>query len=374
MSLDRFACHAVHAAVLQGDVDADVGLVLSFLPKTMQESAVSQLKLLTSAATPTQVVNAVESKSVNLAKADFDKSRCRNCLHNSSVANSFVNADHEFKPHLCLFALCAQHDALDDTLLNQRTVVEDGIDVGIGEQEAPASVEDEAFLNDQMDIGIPDLVDEGTCTPPAAQELPFGHEGEHDVTGNPSPTSKTDCTQSETACEAEPTADAPVVQAESYIDVVRNSWWRSALKTQLLDTNDSKGAQRFLIACLATQSVKNVLSDTPAKLFSELLSADGDNTLVSIVELVIDELPLDIVQSFLQEMKVDLTQSGRISLKVLSALDLNELTVVADDFNVPTTVELCDAYDGGAEAFAQAIAQAIGQENLARYVPPSLRY
>ncbi|QXW20161.1 hypothetical protein KXJ72_17820 (plasmid) [Comamonas aquatica] len=62
MSLDLFACHAVHQAVLQGDVDAEAGFVLSILPKNIQESSLNQLKQLPSIATASQLVNALEFK------------------------------------------------------------------------------------------------------------------------------------------------------------------------------------------------------------------------------------------------------------------------------------------------------------------------
>ncbi|QXW20167.1 hypothetical protein KXJ72_17860 (plasmid) [Comamonas aquatica] len=308
------------------------------------------------------------TKAVNLSKADFDKSNCRNCLHNSSVANTHLkNHEIELKPHHCLFALCAQHDALDEELLSQRTVVDECDSIHPASESVSVIDEKDLFNNAQMDLGVPDTDDGSFCQAPLSKEAGQTEAFEPQtvsITGadNSAPI---DAHHSESA--------KPEAKAESYLDVVRNAWWRDALKHRVIEQGTPKETLNFVVACLATNSVKDVLSGSPEMLFNELCSSDGDNTVASLAAMFVDELTLENVRHFLKSLNVDLTLTGCISKKVLCELTQGELSLIADHFSLPETDELCDAYADGVESFANAIAEAVGMDSLADYIPPSLR-
>ena len=112
--------------------------------------------------------------------------------------------------------------------------------------------------------------------------------------------------------------------------------------------------------------------DTPVTLFLDIVQGK-QGFLPKLVQDAIESLPLDVIQAFLVMFGVDLADTGTVSVKLLCAHTLDELATIADELQVPDTDEVCDAYDAGHEAFAQAIFDAVGEKGLIGYIPQSLR-
>ena len=374
MSIDLYACHAVKSATLQGDLDPDAALVLSMLPQSMQESSLRRLRTLPTLITSSQILTSLESVSLPLAKSDFEKSKCKSCLHNTNVANTAIASVGCFKPGLCLFALCAQHRAQDEDLLAKRTLVAESSFTETEEQDSQASLLVESseeipahlqassesdFMSEDIDAGEPDW--------------------SHDVA--PSNHSQNDrCDEASSSDEPQPSTDEfcpvdlPAQIPNSYIEKVREGWWRSALRNRVSNQGTHKELLDFLAACLIAGYQKPAIGKASAvEVFLDIASANPDDYLARASAELIDSLPIEIVGAFLRMFNVDLAATGCVSAKLLCAHNLDQLVAIADDLQVPDSDALCDAYEDGQEAFAKAIIVALGANGLDGYVPPTLR-
>ncbi|MEQ6436306.1 hypothetical protein V8Z74_14930 [Comamonas sp. w2-DMI] len=396
MSIDSFACHAVRAAVLDGDLDSSAGQLLSLLPKSTQETTLSRLMKLSEAPTGKQLMGSLNAMSIDLTKTTFAKSECNSCLHNSNIANRFCGDVGEFKPNHCLFPLCAQHGAKDPEILSQRTIVphekeqspsavQDAPDA-TGHPNPDADSKDIALVpvegmtvafdfekEAQMDLGEPDHTEpDHSDAVPGLQGSPELHAANLDNDAN-LPPDRPNTGIEEPAQSA--TSPEPQAMVMNYVDEVRNAWWRNALKVRVADQGTHREFLDFLISCF-TAGFKPLSSDheqSAPDYFYAFAQPDGARHLAPLVASMIDALPLEMVGEFLQVFNVDLTESGSISVKLLAALELDELAHIADELNVPDTDELCNAYQGGSASFAQALVDTVGSKVLSTYIPPSLR-
>ena len=374
MSIDLYACHAVKSATLQGDLDPDAALVLSMLPQSMQESSLRRLRTLPTLITSSQILTSLESVSLPLSKTDFEKSKCKSCLHNTNVANTAIASVGCFKPGLCLFALCAQHRAQDEDLLAKRTLVAESSYAEVDERESQASLLDETseeepapmqddseheFTTDDFDVGEPDtsgdVADSNHSQNDQCDEASSSNEP-HAATDELSP------------------VDLSAQITDSYIEKVREGWWRSALRNRVSNQGTHKELLDFLAACLIAGFQKPVTRNASAvEVFLDIASANPEDYLARASAELIDSLPIEIVGAFLRMFNVDLAATGCVSAKLLCAHNLDQLVAIADDLQVPESDALCDAYEDGQEAFAKAIIVALGANGLDGYVPPTLR-
>ena len=394
MSVDLFACHAVKNAALQGDMDMDSALILSLMPKANQESALRQMLQLPELVTPVQLLKSIESRSLDLSKAKFDRSNCKSCLHNTANANAYIGAIGEMSPGRCLYILCAQHDAQDAEILKSRTLVPKS---HVDEPEPAAPVADEQEhsmhsptpsderhaehdepLAEQAQFDLTSIhADIGEVDHSDAQYEPQAPADYIDEADAPSASAQAE-PEIQGTSESNPVIDTvtePVKPADtnSYIDQVRNVWWRDALTYRVAHCGTVVEMQSFLLACLATGfKMESIKGESPVTLFIDLASGQVD-VLPEMVSQVILQLPLEVVGSFINTFGVDLRESGTVSLKLLQSLSLEELVEIANDLAIDSTDQICDAYDAGNEAFAQAIFNAAGPRRMAEYIPHSLR-
>ena len=391
MSLDLYACHAVKSALLGGDLEVDAAQVLCLLPKTKQESTLRQLKALPEMVTGLQLLRSIESRSLDLSKAQFKRTNCASCLHYTDNANVHVESIGALQPGKCLFSLCAQHDANDPELLSQRNVIQTPTcEFETSTAHADKSVTDDSILASdadqppsseqaQFDLSDPDpgevdrsddLYDQRHYEQKTAAEAV-------DIEQEPLPMHLAEATtqvEFTTNVDSEPVAcSAPQAQTPSYIEVVRDKWWRDALGYRVVESGSSAEMQGFLNACFASgYTMQCRPDDTPVTLFLDIVQGK-QGFLPKLVQDAIESLPLDVIQAFLVMFGVDLADTGTVSVKLLCAHTLDELATIADELQVPDTDEVCDAYDAGHEAFAQAIFDAVGEKGLIGYIPQSLR-
>lgn len=379
MSIDLFASYAVKQAVLSGDLEPSTAQILSLLPRTIQESSLRRLASIPDAVTAIQLFKSIEHSSIDLADAKFDLSPCVNCLHYTQNASSFTGDVGTFTKNRCLFSLCAQHDAQDQALLDQRTVFEFS-PTGQHDMLAAQTTADSEFnfADVQMDIGEPVFSEDmGSSTPseplasePAMTDAPHQEMPEQSDESNPQ--AQPALAHENEALSAQPPETS---QPESYIETVRNAWWRNALAHRVADQGSHRELQDFLIACLSAghQPVQSSESESPVNLFLDIASKKPEELLAKMAADLINTLPLNVVGDFLKMFAVDLTMTGETTISLLSALSLDELVAVADELNIQTTNELMDAYEEGSKSFAHALAWEIGKEKLAIYIPHSLR-
>ena len=398
MSLDRFACHAVSRAVLNGDLESSAAQVLSLLPRSTQEGTLSKVLKLSHAVTGPQLLQSLQQIAVDLTKTTFAKSACHSCLHNSNIANRYCGESGQLPANHCLFALCAQQGAQDESLLAQRTIAPESmacddlnhtneqaaLDSIIAEALPPEAIPEDSndgataaldFGNEvQMDAGVPDTSEpESSALVTGEQEIDIASTGAPSELGLEAlSTAPLHLNNDQDLDESSPEPQATVME---YVDEVRNSWWRNALKMRIADNGTHKELLDFLISCFTAgfRPVAPTAEQSAPNYFFNFAQADGQDQLAPIVASMVDALPLDVVGEFLQVFQVDLSKSGSISVKLLTTLSLDELAFIADELNVPNTDDVCDAYDAGSVPFAKAIAASVGDKVLMTYIPPSLR-
>nr|WP_158386813.1 hypothetical protein [Comamonas testosteroni] len=391
MSIDLFACHAVKSALLEGDLENGAAQVLCLLPQSKQESALRQLKALPEMVTGIQLLRSIDSRALDLSKAQFDRTNCASCLHNTDNASVHVESIGQLQPGKCLFSLCAQHDANDESLLNQRTVLQSTLlDSDVTDGPVPKSLADDPTMDSnaaqaigseqtqlylsEPDVGEVDSSDE--LYDQRAQGQPMSTEAvetEQDPLHIPSADAATQAASVANAAEELVSQHAPDLLPTSYIDVVKNAWWRDALVYRVAESGSVAEMQGFLNACFASgYTMQSRPEDTPVTLFLDIVQAK-QGFLPTLVRDAIKSLPLDVIQAFLIMFDVDLSDTGTVSVKLLSAHALDDLETIADELQVPESDAVCDAYDAGPEAFAQAIFDAVGEQGMIGYIPHSLR-
>lgn len=398
MSLDLFACHAVKAAFLGGDLDSDTAQVLSLLPKSKQESALRQLKALPDLVTGVQLLRSIETQSLDLTKTEFDCSKCKTCLHLSDNANVYIEPIGAFQKGRCLFSLCAQHGAQDEAILNQRTVLSslseepaagpslDEAPQRAHQQESATSPGSELPLTDEPEISAVQAQFE--LVEPDVGEA--DHSDDHyDQRVDELTSERVAAAQSSEPMQLAQTASVPPLSqieaptselpprpsdpANSYIEQVRNAWWRDALSYRVAESGSNAEMQGFLNACFASGfTIPCRPNESPVTLFLDIVQ-EKQGFLPTLVQDAIAALPLEVINAFLIMFGVDLTDTGKVTVKLLSAHTLEALVEIANELNVESTDSICDAYDAGPQAFAKAIFDAVGEEEMAGYIPPSLR-
>jgi hypothetical protein len=388
MNLHRFATPSVHHAVLTGDLESDAAIVLSALPMAMQEQALARIKTQSDSPSASQLVSTLDHMSVNLSKAEFDTTPCKSCLHHTDNAKRLLGFD--FKPNHCLYALCAQRDAMAKDLLSRRTVLKaedlEPSQHAIADEAPQLSDDMEMFPDPMMDVGVPveatGSVELDQAQDPQAIEQ---HTFEVDTAmplseGIADPVSDGAQASLDVAVNDQPQAkladsDGKEESSPSYVELVREKWWRNALKCRLAENASKQDMQSFLLACLGTGHYPShpFLQDSPVALFGTINTAGYEDALGPMVAMLIDEIPLTVVRGFLKLLQVNLLDTGRVTSKLMSHLGIDELGSIADELEVPNTEAICDAYDAGPHEFAEAICSFIGEDRLNSFVPPSLR-
>ena len=339
-----------------------------------------------------QLLRSIDSRSLDLSKAQFSRSNCASCLHNTDNANIHVASIGAFQAGKCLFSLCAQHDANDAELLGQRTVIQianeesevpviQAIEPATNETDLapdvdlPSDTEQAQFYLGEPDAGEVDTSDDlydQRAYEQATQTEAVDMEPEP-LQMPPAEAATTDDISIANDAIEDDARPAPVNQTPSYIEVVKNAWWRDALVHRVAESGSIAEMQGFLNACFASgYTIQSRPGDTPVTLFLDIVQAK-QGFLPKLVQDAIASLPLDVIHSFLIMFGVNLADTGTVSIKLLCAHTLDELATIADELQVPDTDEVCDAYANGSEAFAHAIFGVVGERGLSGYIPHSIR-
>lgn len=377
MSLDAYGSFELKQAVVEGDIEHPTASVLCALPHELQITAISNLRTIAETPTAEQVLAGVEAVAFDLSKARFDRTPCADCLHNTAIAK--VECSVAFKPDLCLFKDCADAGARNTELLQKRQLNKFAAIEDNTLSQLPSAKAEQFEL-----VGVSDgeLQSDSTVVlsaETASQPLVDPEVDEQDLWKDMEPalTHAEELDRADSVRAADESLDDAFDEVtdrdEQYIETARNAWWRASLKHAILASQDDVLMSDFL--CSASFVPASESAKSSAVSYFRLLRDERKTmeTLSVLVEQKIEALPLNVVKDFLAELQFDICSIGGSSIRLLAALSLEELEVVADEFEVPSTDALIQAYSQGPEQFAKALHDAIGEDALSCYAPPSLR-